>query len=379
MSEFQDKVSQYKQTIVDSGFTTGDDIPSMGDDSPINDVPTIRVEDSSEETPQESHQEVEHKQKDKKVSGKTVSSLKRRLEQVTYEKSIREAQTQELMARVQEQERRLAEQQALLEQSEQYKNTYYENNLQTRESAILNELKTAKEEGDIDKEIALSKELAKIAADQSTYGLYKSQLRNQSSYDQQNIYPQPTFGSDLKYQNQDPNYLPQQTYEEPYNEAYDAWLEKNPWADPESRNFSPRLVEEANKLVSELDDMLRYNGDSDRIGTSDYYNTIDNLMSERYGIRKQEQRPRESQESQYSNVAPVSRNGSSMADQYMARNPDNTRRNISLTEDEYKIARNLQIKLPDGRWRPGGDEALRRYMEAKKFKNPNGSQKITIE
>lgn len=383
MSEFKDKVEQYKQTIVDAGFTT--------DDGGITDTPTI-----NEDTPdtfdqgdslQEVHQPDGQQPKHKKTSRKTVDGLKKRIDQITFERNVREAQAKELLAKVQEQEQRLADQQSLLEQNEQYKNAYYENNLQTRQKAIRNELKVAKEEGDIEKEISLSEELAKVTADQSTYGLYKSQLQNQprqnpsnNSYEnQQSIYPQPTFGNNIE--------SPDNTYEES-NEAYDTWLERNAWADPESRNYSPRLRQEANQLADEFDEMLRYNGKSEYIGTQAYFDSIDNLMSERYAVQGSGPRSRQEQdyepESQphqsqsYNNVAPVSRNGSSMADQYMSRNPNNTRRAMSLSEDEYKIARNLQIKLPNGKYATG-DEAVRRYAEAKREQNSRGSHKLVIE
>ena len=127
--------------------------------------------------------------------------------------------------------------------------------------------------------------------------------------------------------------------------------------------------------------MLRYNGKSEFIGTPAYFNSIDKLMSERYAVQDDETKSREPQPSKTSqsyNVAPVSRSGSSMADQYMKGNPNNTRRHIQLSEDEYKIARNLQIKLPNGRYATG-DEAVRRYAEAKRNQNPNGSQKLVIE
>jgi len=363
MSEFKDKVEQYKQTIVDPGFQTENT-------SGITDIPTINVGDSPvEETPGEIQQDNTEQQTYKKQGRKSVDGLKKRIDQITYERNVMEAKAQELMNRIQEQEQILADQQALLKQNEQYKNAYYENNLHTREKAILSELKFAKEEGDVDKEIALSKELAKVTADQSTYGLYKSQLKNQ------NISP-VNYNS---YQDPHTNLYPNPTirYNEPINEAYDSWLEKNTWADPESSNYSPRLREEANQLANELDEMLRYNGNAEFIGTPAYFDSIDNLMSQMYSVKKndQDQMPRDSQS--YS-VAPVSRNGSSMADQYISRNPNNTRQHMSLSEDEYKIARNLQIKLPNGKYATG-DEAVRRYAEAKRFQNPQGSQKLVIE
>lgn len=378
MSEFKDKVDQYKQTIVDEGFKPDDDFNS----SPITDEPTISIRDEiNDDVPQvqEHDQNFDQKQqKDKKTSRKTVEGLKKRIDQITFEKNVEAAQKKELLAKVQAQERWIAEQQSLLEQNEQHKNAYYENNLQTREKSIINELKVAKEDGDIDKEIALSKELAKVTADQSTYGYYKSQLRKQNSPDNynENFYPQPTYGNDSHSQD-----YPNNNYEEPINEAYDSWLDRNSWADSESRDYSPRLREEATILANDLDEMLRYNGKAQFIGTEDYFKSIDSLMSERYGVKgsnqEQEPEPRQIDRQSYS-VAPVSRNGSSMADQYIRKNPNNTRNHTSLTEEEYKIARNLQIKLPNGSYATG-DEAVRRYAEAKMMKSTHGSNKIIID
>lgn len=379
MIEFKDKVEQYKQTIVDEGFK-----PDDGMGSPITDEPTINISNEfNDDVPQiqEPDQNFDQKQqKDKKTSRKTLEGLKKRLDQVTFEKNVEAAQKKELWAKVQAQERWISEQQSLLEQNEQHKNAYYENNLQTREKSIINELKVAKEEGDIDKEITLSKELAKVTADQSTYGYYKSQLRKQNIPDNynENIYPQPTYGTDTRSQD-----YPNNNYEEPINEAYDSWLDRNSWADPDSRDYSPRLREEATILANDLDEMLRYNGKAQFIGTEDYFKSIDSLMSERYGVKGSEKdqepepEPRQMERQSYS-VAPVSRNGSSMADQYIRKNPNNTRNHTSLTEEEYKIARNLQIKLPNGSYATG-DEAVRRYAEAKMMKNPHGSNKIIID
>jgi hypothetical protein len=372
MSEFQDKVNQYKQTIVDEGFK-----PDMGG---ITESPTISIDmtddvESQQEIHPEQIEEKQHQNQNKKTSRKKIEGLKRRVDEVTFERNVRAAQTQELMAKIQEQEQRLAEQQALLEQNEQYKNAYYENNLQTRESDIKHRLKIAKEEGDIEKEVELSAELSKVTADKSTYGLYKSQLKNQNqnpynNYNEPNIYPEPTYGDNINYNDHG--------YDEPTNEAYESWLEKNSWADPESHNYSPRLRHEANELANELDETLRFNGNAEYIGTPDYFKVIDNLMSERYSVKKTTDANKRQNESQYYSVAPVSRSGSTMADQYMMKNPNNTRRHTSLTEDEYKIARNLQIKLPNGKY-ASGQEAINRYIDAKRMQNPNGSHKLVIE
>lgn len=358
MDDFQTKVEHFKQTIQESGFETEDS-------APITDAPNINVEVEDETPePQKNHSQ----EREKRSSKRRSESFRNKIDQLTLEKNVREAQNQELLARVQEQERLLAEKQYQLEQNEQHKNAYYENSLQTRETSILNELKVAKEEGDVDKEIALSKALAQVAAEQSTYGFYKSQLKAQPTpsdynYDdssESTFYPVPTVNTN---------------YEEPENDVLDSWLEKNQWADPNSSHFSPRLRQEANALSTELDEMLRYNGSSHMIGTPEYFDSLDNLMAEKYAI--QDPPAKQTSNSQYA-VAPVSRNGSSMADQYISKNPNNTRQSMSLTEDEYKIARNLQIKLPNGRYATG-DEAVRRYAEAKRLSNSSGSNKLIIE
>src|SRR5574338_1184194 len=192
MSEFKQKVEQFKQTMQEPGFTT----PDSNEIQPDNDATSVNVTPITENDAEISHQDVSE-DKPKRAHRKRFDYYRNRIDQLTFEKNVREAQNQQLLARVQEQEQLLAEKQAQLEQNEQYRNAYYENNLQTRESAILNELKTAKEEGDLDKEIALSKELAQVTADKSTYNLYKSQQRVQPSqseydYDPQinNYYPQ---------------------------------------------------------------------------------------------------------------------------------------------------------------------------------------------
>lgn len=365
MSEFKEKVEELKQTFSEPGFTVGEDPQETPDVSQENSLTPSKEEQVLKKKPKRSHKQVE--------------AFRSRIDQLTFENNVREAQNQELLAKLQEQERLLSEKHYQLEQNEQHKNAYYENNLVTRENSILSELKVAKEEGDVDKEIALSKELAKVEAEKSTYGLYKSQLRNQPSapsvedtYEapENKYYPTPS--------------LPQE-HQEPENEVYEDWLEKNQWADPGSSHFSPRLRQEIDQVDAELSDLLRYNGESHLIGTLPYFESLDRIMKERYGVKGDSSEPpqdsheRSSPAAPYS-VAPVSRNGASMADQYIASNPNNTRHSTSLSEDEYKIARNLQIKLPNGRY-VTGNEAVKRYAEAKrKFpRDPHRPFSLTID
>lgn len=362
MSEFQTKVEQFKQSFNEPGFTVGEEPESSGEEARIStDEPSIDSAEQPEVTPLPKQ----------KFSKRRVDGLRSRVDQLTYENKIREAQNQELLARVRAQEQMLAEKQDALEQNEQYKNAYYENNLQTREAAIINELKAAKEEGDVDKEIGLSKALSQVTAEQATYGLYKSQLRNQPEYSQN-----PDYYPQIQYPQ--PNEV---DYGAPTDEHLENWLENNSWANQNSPTFSPKLYQEVNELASELNETLKYNGYAEMIGTPEYYASLDNLMADRYSVKQPQYREDSPRQNSYNNssmVAPVSRSGSSLSDRYIANNPNNTRKSIPLSDEEFKIARNLQIKLPNGRW-ANSNEAIKRYAEAKRFTNNDGSNKLIIE
>ena len=104
---------------------------------------------------------------------------------------MKEAENRELLEKIRRQEQMLAERQGQVEHYETQKNAYYEETLKTRENAILSELRQAKEEGDVDKEIHLSKALAQVAAEQSTYELYKSQGRQEYERLEQGGYRDP--------------------------------------------------------------------------------------------------------------------------------------------------------------------------------------------
>jgi hypothetical protein len=374
MNEFQEKVDQFKQTIQEPGFVTPesnnalDAEPTIGGDNQDNNI-------------DEGQQEVK---RPPAISKKKVESFRKRIDHLTYENKIRDAQNKELAAKVRYQEELLSETQRKLQENEEAKSAYYQENLDTREQSILSELKTAKEEGDIDKEIMLSKALADVSSAKSTYDLYKSQ--QQSEYKKSPIDIEPNYGQHYQ-EPYEQNY--QDVYEQPENEELANWYENNPWADPNAPEFSPRLRQEVDAIAAEFEETLKYNKMAHLIGTPEYFDSINNIMNSRYGIEQPQRREQENDFYEYEeparetyksnyNVAPVSRNGSSMADQYAAKNPQTTRNSVALTEDEYKIARNLQIKLPNGRYMTG-DEAVERYKKFKQQGAKGSSNRITID
>jgi hypothetical protein len=375
MSEFKERVEEFKQSFQEPGFKTivEDFANSEGKDA-------AREVDANVDNSQDADQ---NDAPAKRKHSRRTESYRNKIDQLTYERNVREAQNRDLVAKLQYQEELLADRQRQLEQKEQHNSAYYENNLHTRGNAVLNELKIAKEEGDIEKEVALSRDLAEIEAAKSTYNLYKSQQRQQPS---ENSYA-PHYDAQ-EYNNYASPYQ-ESSYNEPENEALEEWLEKNQWADQNSPSYSPRLSKEVTDLAAELDDVLRYNGSANIIGTPQYYQTLDNLMNERYAVSQPNRQsesyqtsenypPREERQmnSGRHTVAPVTRRGSSMSDQYVNRNPNSTRQSIPLTQEEYTFARNLKIKMPDGSYRSGSPEALNRFYDA--MKDDNGSGKITI-
>lgn len=372
MSEFKERVEEFKQSFAEPGFKTT-----------VENFVSPDGQDVQKEASENEQDATSHDAPAKRKHTRRSESYRNKIDQLTYERNVRESQNRDLLAKLQYQDELLAEKQRQLDQNEQHKNAYYENNLHTRGNSIINELKVAKEEGDIEREIALSKDLAEVEAAKSTYNLYKSQ---QKQHPTENSYTQEYNTGE--YNNYNVPYQ-QPSYNEPENEVLDEWLEKNQWADPNSPSYSPRLSKEVTDLSSELDDILRYNGSSHLIGTPEYYHTLDNLMNERYAVAQENRRSENNQISEnYPTreerpmnsgrhvVSPVNRRGTLMSDQYVSRNPNSTRQSIPLTQEEYTFARNLKIKMPDGTYRSGSPEALNRFYDS--MKDDDGSSKITI-
>mgnify|MGYP005608424881 FL=1 len=363
MSEFQEKVAAIKEKIQEAGFSPPtEDIP---EDSPLSD---------NTETDLESEQKQEFSSPPKKNKHQT---LKKRIDQLTYENKLKDSQTQALLNRVQEQEYLLSEREEQLKQKELHTNAYYENNLQNRKLALKDAIKAAKEEGDINREVELTQESEQIAAELAAHSLYKHQIlpkELEQNYNRQQIVQQQTQYEDPRY---NPNYIEPQTE---HNEELDYWLERNPWADPYSQEFDQELRSEVNEIALELDKRLKFNGNANLIGTPEYFTSLDNIMRDRWGHQTQPQNepPQYSNTPYQSPVAPVTRNGSSMSEQYVAQKSLTHRHpGVALNPQELAIARNLQIKTTNG-FAPQ-NKALESYEKKKKKYEKDPSNKITID
>lgn len=248
---------------------------------------------------------------------------KDRFDAIIAENKIKDYQQQKLLEALHEKDIQLAEARAQAQQNAHNSNIYYEKSLEDNEQRILKELELAKEEGDIKKEIEIHRQLADVTSQKHTQILSKALSRQQPQ--QQPImenyqvpyppYPEPNAG-----------YI-----EEPlndYNEEEQEWLEENPWANSQSNEFNPNLVNKWKEFSTELNARLRYNKRGDMIGTPEYFSALNNLMfgdntsedngEDNYVEPNAYNAPNNNMKS-YA-VAPVSKKGSSMADQYLSRN-----------------------------------------------------------
>jgi hypothetical protein len=163
-------------------------------------------------------------------------------------------------------------------------------------------------------------------------------------------------------------------YQEPAElpDEFVDFIERNPWVNPNAREYSPELAREADALATEFTKRLKFNNQAHLVGGDEYFSEIENIMRDTYslgGQQQQQQYQPQPQQRSYQNapVSGVSRQGASMADQYTARTNSTHRKDVlTLTPAEYKIARNLQVPDPNnfGKYL-SHDQVVRQYAEAK--------------
>lgn len=358
MSEYKDKIAGLQAAIERDNFSIPetDEQPALPDNMVSGDHDSLGIDSD------ENHGQTEQKEEKKRSRQKKND----RVRILAQEKAAILEENIMMRQRIQQQEHMWAAAQEQLKQNEGYRDAYYEDNLHTKEVAILRELRQAKEDGDIDKEVALSNDLASVKADQSTHKLYKHQMKQTPV--QEYVHP---------YE----NYQAQRQVQPSVNEHYEDWLEENQWADPRSDNFSQRLRNKAEEIANEFEDMLRLQNKSHMIGTQQYYEAISNALGDNYSLGSK-RRGEEDEEDEYedhspqqmqemrsyspqsSSVAPVMRSGGSMADQYSARNPSKSREYINLRNDsqinEIDFARNCS-----GAFLMPGEDPVSIYKQAK--------------
>ena len=370
--DFVDSVDAFKQTFtspVEEGFST----PDHPDDLPPEDANMQKFKDglqNFDEHDGSSDPQGQPKPERKRRGNKTP--FKQRIDQLVARAGDAEQQAFFLAQQNAEKESinaqlqsRLMDMEKELSKEKQVKNAYYESDLDTREVALKRELKRAKEDGNVDLEVELDSELAEIKAKKSTFELWKSEQANREKERLENEEYMP-----IEQTISQPYYAPQP--QQPINEDFEEWVSHNSWYEK-----NPQLRNEAIKIAAEMENYLSFNGMDDMIGTYEFFDSISNIMRDKYAAPEDmhpQSRPQQQRESYRmpNTVAPVTRLGTSMADQYVARNPNShSNRRVALNSSEYRLARNLQIPVGGGRF-ISGDAALERYERAKNYpQSPN--------
>lgn len=359
-------------------FTSTFSIPDH--DTPIeqegaDNAPPSSVEESpQEEMPNQKHALSQEASQSKRVN---KNPFKKRISQLVHANQEKENIIYQQQLRLQQAEELLRQREQILNETQESAIAANYNTLVADEKRLIQELRNAKEIGDIDSEIKLQQALMDTKKYQTALEMQQYQHQNQPRQD---------------YQDQEETYVypitPDPVYEEEYDEpeiapSYASFLERNPWANPNDPHFSEEILTEANEVAEELNKRLKFNKSAEMIGTDWYYKTIETALANQYGIKQEptrqqkqmQQKPSQPlmqrQQAVYSNG--VERRGSTMADQYMNRYPQTTHNAVPMDERTIKMARSLKIPDPRNPGRPLSEEQTMSILaESQKYFRDNG-------
>jgi hypothetical protein len=284
--------------------------------------------------------------KSKKEGGRLQGRLQKRFDDLTYANRMMAAQLEE----AHRQNALLQEARARsLEEVKAENQSLRAHTLEVEHQRTIQALKDVRESGEVDLEAQILDKLSKINAAKA-----QLELRPQT-YETTRTPPPPV-------QNYGYNAAPQTS------EQYGQWLERNPWANPKSASFDPKLTLEAAEIFETLDRYHNFNGMSDRIESEEYFQMANEAMRHKWGISDTEYTPDHSTPQPRASrpgVAPVARGGGNMADQYMQSGGDTGRKyGVSVDPRLVTAWRNTTIPVSPGR-EVRGDDALQIIASSK--------------
>lgn len=270
----------------------------------------------------------------------------KRIKQVIFEKRAEEEKNVFLMHQNAQLQAQMAEMQSRAQQNEENFNAQrsmtdkaIEGRFLDTEESIRVSLRHAKENGDIERDVALTDQLAEIKAQKNAHEIYRIQ---QAQLQQQQIQNEPYVPYEI-------NQLPP-TLHPPVNLEFQEWIQENPWYQQ-----NPRLRQEADMISDELATRLAYNNATHIIGTTEFLESVSSAMKHRYGQSQPQQQQYEQPQQNY--VGPVNQRPS-QAQQYMSNNyvPNG----VPLTSEELMVARHLPRKQNETE-----ADSINRYRKAK--------------
>lgn len=290
------------------GFTVGDGVNGVvpHEDNPAQDVekPQLRNKNRSSRA--------EQLRQENAALAKQNEELARALEQRDY--------YLETQSRIIDEQKKQAEESEL----EQATST-----LDEREKTILGQMKYAKEEGLVDDELMLTKELSKIQADRSALSLL-TDLQENDTKDETYFRPEIPYSK------------PQVAPKPQYPDAFYDYLDRNPDLNPSSDRFNAQKLAEAEEAAANVTDLLIKGGNQASVGTPIFYEAVDLVLNQ--------------------SKHRASTLGVAREDQLYDVTPSGVR---NISKEELSFIRNLPVYLDDGT-EASEQQKIERYLNAGK-------------
>jgi hypothetical protein len=223
-------------------------------------------------------------------------------------------------------------------------------NLELKELSAMKLLEDAKMEGNTEVEVKAINLIAQINAEKVS----EQQRRHMEQFSAP--YAQPQFNmppyaqpqQNMPYTPQPANYYP--PVEQPANPHFDEWLDKNPWCDPNSKQFDTELAAEAAIISRQIEKNYTIRGEKEKIGTPQFINEVSKILENKYSNK-----PSYPPNYYPTNVGPVNRHNSPISF-----DNDGVPTTVELTPEEKKFALDWDY---DGN--PSEAERYRRYARDK--------------
>lgn len=291
-------------------------LPNESEENESDDEMSEDQETSNDDDHQDEEEKPRKRKKNRVTAEKRIAELTRRAKEF-------QAIAQEAIAQKSDLERRLTstEHQSLRNQ-EQY--------LEAQKAKVKDILIQAAEEGDARRQAEAIEVLSQ----------YNEELANIRTVRQNSMYrqaPQPYY-NELNYDIDEP----QDGIDPEYRDVADAWLKKNSWADQNSRNFDPRLMQKADEYSLELASAYKLEGRGDEVGNADFWQEITDYMNDNFNVRKSSTKMQMKAPSGAPMTSPGRRTASSES------NP-RIRREVILTPEQKEVARSLRGIIRDER------------------------------
>lgn len=302
------------KTLKDSLGPIRDSLMSLQGDSSL-DKNTIEIDLGIESPTSEQDVQKQQEREDKKI-GKKGESRKakhdaKRLHELEQRVLEAERLAEEYRLYGMQKEQEAASQRSVAE-------AQYDHSLKVKEESARKLLTEAIEEGDVEKQVLAQDLLTQFKTERTINQSY----RGDSSRTVNNYYhPNQNY----------PQYSPQSP---PHNPHFEEWLDNNSWCDPHSEDYDYELANEAVAISRDIEKNFKFNGYSHLVGTPEFFQEINDILSNKYKINKHEQ----SNYARETNpmVAPVSRSNTTRS--YSTHSSPNK---INLSPDEIEMARKM--------------------------------------